>query len=275
MEERRITINGRSINYIRAGSGAPLLLLHGGTFGWRMWYKNIPDLAKYFTVYAMDLPGAGYSSPLNYRTMDFKKDFLDVTTGFIEQAGIAGTHVIGHSFGGWIAATIAAENAAHIGKLVLTDSVGFGNRAAPPDFLISFYPFAQFLSKTILRPAEQNALLEKILLRGPFYNKDTELAPEFIRHCSVIMRKHHNLLFISRLIARRKELDLRDVLSKITNTTLIVWGERDPIIPLKQCALNFTRIPNAKTEILPDTGHVPPLEASNRFNTLIMDFLNQ
>jgi len=59
---KQIPIGAHKINYLVAGKGEPLLLIHGANFGWGVWYPNIPELAKHFTVYAIDLPGAGHSS---------------------------------------------------------------------------------------------------------------------------------------------------------------------------------------------------------------------
>jgi predicted nucleotidyltransferase len=50
------------INYATAGKGLPIVLIHGGNIGWGQWYPNIPELARYFKVYALDLPGGGRRS---------------------------------------------------------------------------------------------------------------------------------------------------------------------------------------------------------------------
>src|SRR5437762_2985779 len=109
---RSVTIGENKINYIICGSGKPLILVHGGTFGWGMWHSNIPDLAKHFTVYAIDLPIAG---------PDFKNSFEGLIESFIEANNLKNPHLIGHSFGGWMVLKTAL-NSSNVGKIILIDS---------------------------------------------------------------------------------------------------------------------------------------------------------
>ncbi|MFY9463208.1 MAG: alpha/beta fold hydrolase, partial [Candidatus Sungiibacteriota bacterium] len=91
------------INYVSAGSGPAVILLHGANIGWGQWYPNIAVLAQYFTVYAIDLPGAGGSSKIEFHTANLEKDFVDTVDSFIKDRRLSKVHIVGHSLSGWIA----------------------------------------------------------------------------------------------------------------------------------------------------------------------------
>src|SRR3989344_4455277 len=119
-EIKQVDINGHRINYLVAGNGHPVLLIHGGNIGWGQWYPNIPELSKHFKVYAIDLPGAGRSSLVNYRTLRADKDFFDVVKVFIDTEIFTKTHVIGSSIGGWVALKLAVQHNEKVDKIVVT-----------------------------------------------------------------------------------------------------------------------------------------------------------
>src|SRR5688572_2492739 len=97
----RVELKEYSINYIEAGSGAPILLLHGANIGWPQWYKNIAELAKHFRVYALDLPGAGDSTVVDFHKMEFEQ-FVGIVDEFVGKMGFKKLDLVGSSFGGWI-----------------------------------------------------------------------------------------------------------------------------------------------------------------------------
>ena len=146
---KQLTINGYKINYAVAGSGPSLLLIHGGNIGWGGWYPNIVELARYFTLYAIDLPGAGRSSHIDYHTLNPSRDFLDITKGFIQILQLKNLNILGSSIGGWVALQLAINHPTLLNKVIVEDSVGFVKDIGTSDKIISFYPLAKFISKTI------------------------------------------------------------------------------------------------------------------------------
>ena len=119
------------IHYITAGSGPPVLLLHGATIGWGLWYANIRYLAKHFTVYAVDLPGSGRSSAVDFRSANLNQLFIKPLTAFINNEIEKPVSIIGHSIGGWIAMKMAINNPSVISKLILAGRALSVHRAAP------------------------------------------------------------------------------------------------------------------------------------------------
>lgn len=129
-------INGYTINHLEAGEGEPLLLIHGANFGWGIWYPNIDYFSKYFKVFAIDLPGAGRSTKIDYRDLDLQRDFIEVVSEFIKN-NIQGTlNIIGCSAGGWVAARIALLFPEKINKLVFLNTFGFVDYFSLSDLVI-------------------------------------------------------------------------------------------------------------------------------------------
>jgi pimeloyl-ACP methyl ester carboxylesterase len=110
----------RAVHYFTAGSGEPLLLLHGYAQSAHMWESSIPELAKRFTVIAPDLPGFGGS--------EIPADGLDTVTAaermhaFVRSLGVTGARVVGHDIGLMVAYAYAAKYPAEVTKLVVMDA---------------------------------------------------------------------------------------------------------------------------------------------------------
>lgn len=268
----QLIINGYQINYATVGNGPPMLLIHGANFGWGVWYPNISAFAKKFTLYLIDLPGAGRSTRLDYKKLDPEKDLYAIVNQFIKILNLHDLVVLGCSIGGWLAFRIALENPDRVQKLIIENSVGFADYMNFNDKIIGFYPLAKLISMTILKPKRSNKNIEKFL-RGIFYNKELELKPEFIDYFYETMSTSHNLLFISRLITLNSEFLLQEKLKNIFQPTLIIWGRQDRIIPLEKNYRNFQLLPHQTTQVINHAGHIPSLEEPSEFNKTVLAFL--
>ena len=271
----KIKIGDYLINYVVAGKGEPVLLIHGGNIGWGQWYPNIPTLAKQFRVYALDLPGSGGSTRINFHKTDIKKRFLDVVYQFIKINGFGRLHIIGHSLGGWISLKLALKEKEHIDKIVLVNPIGLTDFIPLSQRLMSIYFFAKLLTTTVMRPTRENMrrFLSSVLC------DNSVLKDEFVDYFYENVKKSkfsHPILFISslsKLFKMDSELVLLDSLSHISRPILIVVGEKDPLTPLTRSSKAFKLFQRARVEIFFNTGHVPSLEKSREFNELVMNFL--
>lgn len=273
LEFKQMKIGEHVVNYAVGGKGPALLLIHGGNLGWGQWYANIDGLAEHFTVYALDLPGGGRSTKVDFSKMDFEKDLVDVVDTFINNLPIETTDVIGSSNGGWITLKLALQNHPKIRKIIVANSVGFSDYATIPDRIMGIYPLARFLSRTVLKPLRTNPNIEKIL-RNVFHDQKLPLPREFIDYYYETMASSHNVLFISRMVGReRKHLSLRNSLRSIKKPTLIIWGEKDALMPLGRNQHIFGEIPGAITQLIPEAGHIPSLEKPEEFNSAVINFL--
>lgn len=267
-------IDGFRINYLIAGEGEPLLLIHGANIGWGMWYQNIPELAKKYKVIALDLPGAGGSDSVDFANIDLQKIFVQVVENFLHFLGVDNIKVIGHSFGGWIAMKLALESKLKIKKIILMDSLGFSRSIPLSQWPATINVLVRFISKTLFKITRLN--MDRFL-RSAFYDKKsgTELFFQYYFEALCMSALRHPLLFfngLSSFLRMRKELDLRSSLSLIKQPVMLVWGSEDKNITFKSSKDFFKLIPNHKVEIIKEAGHVPSLEKSSLFNSVVLNF---
>src|SRR5215211_8352907 len=104
-----------SLAYEVAGSGPPLILLHGLSGSGRWWARNVPAFADSFRTYTVDLPGFGESRGVRWSRLD---DIADRLADWLVDKGLSQAHVAGHSLGGAVAARLAARHPDRIDRLV-------------------------------------------------------------------------------------------------------------------------------------------------------------
>ncbi len=267
-------IDGFRINYLVAGEGEPLLLIHGANIGWGMWYQNIPELAKKYKVIALDLPGAGASSNVEFKNIDLEKTFVRPVESLLHFLGVGNIRVIGHSFGGWVAMKMALVSKISIKKIVLSDSLGFSTKITLSQWPATVGLLAKFISKILFKITRLN--IDRFL-RSAFYDRKSNQELFFQYYFESLRRStmRHPLLFfngLSSFLKMRKELDLRSGLGLIKQPTMIVWGAKDKNVAYKNSKDFFKLIPNHRVEIIKEAGHVPSLEKSAEFNSLVLNF---
>ena len=124
-------------------------------------FLNMPDLAKHFKIYAIDMIGSGRSDKIDFSELDFEKDLVDTTAEFIKLKELDNFHAVDTSIGGWVALKIALRNIG-MQKLIISDTVGMSSHVKPSDKMIGIYIIANILSKTIFNPNRKNKKLEKL-----------------------------------------------------------------------------------------------------------------
>lgn len=124
IESLKLNINGHQAHYLKAGSGTPVVLVHGGASDSRDWIHTMINLSHRYSLYAPDLIGFGQSE----RNQDgyYLSDFSDFILGFIETLGLVNTALVGHSFGGRICLEVSLRHPEKVRKLVLVDASGLG-----------------------------------------------------------------------------------------------------------------------------------------------------
>src|SRR5215216_4493606 len=129
VQEREIEVEGLPIHYLTAGTGPPLVLLHGAGDNALDWRWVMPALAANHRVYAPDLPG----SPDSARpAADYSPAFFErFVAGFLDASGIERVAVAGNSLGGLIALRLALSEPARVTALILIDSAGLGRTVNP------------------------------------------------------------------------------------------------------------------------------------------------
>lgn len=248
---RFLTLHAIPLHYREAGSGPPVLLLHG-------WGSNADNfkflerhLAADFRVLSLDLPGFGASPPPPAEWS--LNDYIELVKDFLANLGIAAPAVIGHSFGGRIAICLGAQGSAS--RLILVDSAGVRPRRKPVYYL-KVYSYK--LAKRLLNLAPQR-------LRGPMLEKlQQRFGSSDYRNAAPILRK---------ILVKVVNEDLTALLPRIKVPTLLIWGENDTTTPVEQARVMERMIPDAGLVVLKGAGHYCFLDKPGEFNLIAAHFL--
>jgi len=255
------TVYGAKINYVEAGNGAPLILIHGLADNVEIWDSVIPPLAAKFRVIAFDQIGFGHSDKplLNYRVSTFV-DFLD---GLMSELKIERASLIGNSLGGWVAASFALAHPGSVDRLVLCDAAGY--RSLP-----------QAMGPRTL-DALKLASRDDIRYLGPltFHNKqfyEGAAVDDAFRQRVIAGDGYTVSRVLDSLIRGDDALDNR--LHAINRPTLILWGRGDKLIPLSFGERFHQEIAGSQLRIIDNCGHMPQVECANEFTTAVLQFLS-
>jgi pimeloyl-ACP methyl ester carboxylesterase len=253
---KNIMVDGLDVHYYMAGEGEPLLVIHGGGGDARSWEHNITDLAKKYTVYAPDLPGYGLTGPLKGKY--HIPEIADFVEKFTESLGIREFSLVGHSLGGGVALDLALKFPANIKKLVLVSSLCLGNDIAFWLRVISLPTVIKLAGSVFIFGF--NAAKWLISRLNPL-KYILPLTPAAMTVGVTISDFHHQ-----RLVLEKR-------LSEVKIPTLLVWGENDPVVPVKQAYSAAKVIPNCKLKVFKRRGHNVHREEFKKFSKLIYDFL--
>jgi pimeloyl-ACP methyl ester carboxylesterase len=268
---RQEDIGGHRLNYVDYGSGhgRPVLLIHGLAGCWQNWLENVPRLGQERRVVALDLPGFGYSDmPVEGITIPGYGRYV---RSFVERLDLGPCVIVGNSMGGFIAAELAIQFPEVCDRLVLVAAAGISTtslRKRPT--LTGARVFAAFASRTVAqnervvtRPRLRHLALQMVA-RHP-----TRLKPDLTYE---LIQGGHKPGFMPAMEALLR-YDFRDRLPEIRCPTLIVWGEKDMLVPVED-AHEFERlVRGARKVVLDDTGHIPMLERPATFNDCLLEFI--
>lgn len=257
----QVEVNGLLIGYERAGSGPPLVLLHGFVGDSREWRHQIDGLSDEFTVVAWDAPGAGQSSdpPASFRM----PDYADCLAELIDTLGLMRPHIAGLSFGGALALELYRRHPTIPRTLVLAGAYAGWAGSLPPEA-------AEERLRTSLRLAEQPPEAFVAAMIPTMFAESTSTA--VVQNFAAIVSEFHPAGF--RAMARSvADADLRDVLPEIRVPTLLVYGDQDVRASLDVAEDLHRAIPESRLVILPGVGHMSNVEAGGQLNAEIREFL--
>ena len=256
-----IRVAGVEVAYDRAGSGPPLVLVHGAAGDAREWRAQMAGLSEDFTVIAWDEPGAGRSSDV---PADFGlTGYATALAALVETLG-APAHVCGLSWGGTVALELYRRWPQAVATLVLADTYAGWKGSLPEDEVRARVAGAE---RMLAGPAETF----HPTFAGLFAGEPPADVIELLDAVAADVRRES----LRAALAAMAEADLRDVLPSIAVPTLLLWGELDVRSPLR-VAREFARaIPQAKLVVIPGAGHMSNLERPEEFNAAIRAFYAQ
>jgi 2-hydroxy-6-oxonona-2,4-dienedioate hydrolase len=242
------------------GSGPPLVLLHGGYGSWAHWIRNVPVLARDFTVIAPDLPGLGDSAtPPEPWTADGLAAIVVAGIDVVVPKGVK-PHMAGFSFGGVIGGVAAAQLGDRLKGFTVVGSNGLGLERSPTA-LQRIRPDASEEQEF----ATHRFNLNQLMIHDPDKIDELALWLQKTNHAHARMR--------SRRFSRSGALV--EALPKITARLDGIWGERDatayPHVDERARILRSVQ-PQARFSVVPGAGHWVQFEAADTFNRLIAEY---
>ena len=256
------------LHYHEAGTGYPLICLHGGGPGasaWSNFKQNFAELAKYYHTFLVDMPLWGKSDKpvVKVGRLGFgSKAIYD----FMKAVGIEKTHFIGNSMGGQVAIKLAIDHPKVVDRLVIIGST--------PVPVSVFQPTPVEAVKMIFKYYQGS---------GPSLERMRELTQTLVYDQSLVseetIRERYEASIEPDAVKTNVESDwiLEDLsgdLHRVRSKALVIWGLEDRAGALDIGLLMTKKFQNAQMHIYSKVGHWAQLERADEFNRLVLDFFS-
>ena len=245
------------IRLVEGGTGDSLLYLHGED-GFSGWTPFLDQLARRFHVFAPAHPGVAGSQGLEH--LDDLWDLVLLYEELVQALGLDRIGAIGHSYGGMLAAELAAHRPDKVTALVLMDSLGLW---------LDETPVADFF---VLTPAERAESL--------WYDPECEAAKAALAQPQDPEEKMESdlsrteaLAAVGKFVWPIPDRGLNKRIHRITMPTLLLWGDSDGMVPLDYARAFQRLLPNSSLKVIDQCGHSPQEERPNEALAAVVDFL--
>jgi pimeloyl-ACP methyl ester carboxylesterase len=270
-----VELHGHRVSYLIAGEGPPILLIHGIAGRSEQWLDSMALLAESHTVVAPDLLGHGRSAKPrgDYSLGAYASGLRDL----LVTLDLSKATVVGHSLGGGIALQFAYQFPERTGRLVLVSSGGLG-REVHPLLRAATLPGSELVLPLISNDTVRNAGTAVSQLVGRLGFRAGPDIAEFARGYGSLSDGDARQAFIHTLRAvidhGGQRVNASDRLYLAEDVpSLIVWGRRDPIIPVSHSGIAHRGMPGSRLEVFDDSGHFPQLDDPVRFARTLADFI--
>lgn len=263
---RTVSAGGVDTNYHDAGTGDPVLLIHGsgpGVTGWANWRTVIPALSEEFRVLAPDMLGFGYTArPRDaVHTLD---GWVGHALDFVDALGIGRAHIVGNSFGGALALALAIRAPDRVDRLVLMGSAGLEFELTPGlDAVWGYEPSVENMHRLVDLFTYDKKYLTDDLVRMRY---EASVRPGY-------QESYARMFPVPRQDGIRALASPEQDIAALSNRTLIVHGRDDRVIPLDSSYRLHQLIARSELHVFGQCGHWTQIEHNARFCRLAADFL--
>lgn len=262
----RVSVNGLQLYYEIEGDGEPVVLIPGFAAGRWIWFKQVGDLSRHFRVITFDPRGVSASDrPEGSQTIGL---LADDVAHLLQTIGIESAHVIGASFGGFVAQEFALKYPSMTRKLVLCcTSFGGPNHVAPaPETLTA-------LASTKGLDNEERMRANLLLAFSPEYVRMRVADVEEVVGLRAANEVPEHICLSQWQAAMSFDAESR--VRQIDRPTLVLSGDRDVIVPVENSRNLAARIPGAKLNICAGGSHTFFIEQAAEFNSVVSEFLER
>lgn len=257
------TDSGRIIFFDDMGAGPPLLLINGHLVARTAWDFQFPAFARDFHAIRIENRDAGENDPeaAPYTIAEMAGDAIKL----LDALAIPRAHVLGHSMGVSIALRLALDHPGRLDRLILASG-----RAADPSEAAD-RPAPPARDTWIADPLER-ARVRSVAVVAPGY---FDAHPEQL--AAVVAQERGNRMTYAGMVRQReagRDEAALPRLAEIAVPTLVIHGDRDPLVPVRHGEALAAGIRGAQLQIFPDVGHRPHVERTEEFNRAVLNFLN-
>ena len=265
---RVLEAGGYETNLLEAGSGAPVLLIHGsgpGVTAWANWRLTIPVLARRFRVLAPEMLGFGYTAKPSGFQCD-KERWIDHLEALLDRLKLDRVDLVGNSFGGGLALAFAIHHPQRVRRLVLMGSCGIPFRLTEGlDAVWGYTPSIEAMRELLDLFAFDRTLVTDELAELRY---SASVRPGFQEAFAALFPAPRQR-WIDALAS--DEADIR----ALPHQTLVIHGREDRIIPLEVSLRLSSLIERSQLHVLGQCGHWTQIEHAGRFTALVENFLSE
>jgi pimeloyl-ACP methyl ester carboxylesterase len=255
------------IYYESSGAGEPILLIPGFASGAWNWFRQVKDLSKDFRVITFDPRGIGKSKAdkMDLHNLSMQT-FVEDVQAILDVLKIEKAHVLGASFGGFVAQEFVLKFPERVNKLILACTTAGGANHVKPDIEIlhSFAPDSSLPIGEKIRRFIRPAFTEEF---------NSEHAAEVEKVCQLREQNEVAEAVYMAQLSSAFLLDTESRLGAIKNETLVISGNKDNVVPMQNSINLAAKIPNANLEIIENGSHLFFIENAPEFNQAVKYFL--
>ncbi len=261
-----VDAGGFRIHYWHEGSGPPLVLVHGGQVWLDDWKEVMQPLAEHFSVYALDMPGQGYTKNLK---ADVRYDLATESSAikaFIDSQHLGQVMLVGHSDGGGWALDFTGRYPEKVSRLVLVGSSGIPVSVSGVYGLMQYPVLGEAMSKLFswndVRSGLQQAFFHKELVTDAYVWEN---------YVPLTFPQNRRAMYE---LANENFTRTEKILNHLPVPTLLIWGEHDGYLAPGEQARFIKAATGASTVIIPNCGHAAQLDCPAEFLGVVLPFLS-
>lgn len=263
-DEKFVEIDGLQICYLEAGPPADqaetIVFVHGWSGNVQNWWDQFEHFQRRYHVVAFDAPGHGKSERGDH--LDYSMDlYLETLDGLLDELGLERVIMVGNSAGGWTAANYAIAHPERIEKLVLSDATGTRHLGSVGAVLGMLN--ARWLQIANMTTGEHY----------PGQDPKSQARQGFVTSFAGTVEEAPYLEALAKLLPQSYVEIPPAKLATITAPTLIVWGDDDPVVPIKAMHVFEDALPMDQSYVIHLGGHTPMMNSPDEFNCVVDAFL--